>query len=286
MNTKITEKSSANKPLVTVIVPAYNHEKYIEACLKSVVEQTYENMQIIVLNDGSKDKTGFMIEKFIEKQNRKIEYISKDNEGLCKTLNRALKISKGKYIATIASDDIWSPNKIEEQVNFLEENKSVGLVYSDAYFLKMEKKTTMKYSEYKPKIKKHFKNSIQNVNMYESLLVENVILAVTVVTRKECFDKVGFFDDSLKYEDYDMWLRIAKHYPIGYIDKPLAYYRIHDANISNNTRFMLIGALQAIKKQFKEEPLKSRPQKSIVLCLMFLFTALKNRVNKIYRVRR
>lgn len=79
-----------DKPLVTVIVPAYNHENYIEDCLNSVVAQSYNNMQIIVFNDGSKDKTDYVIKKFIEKSGRKIEYISKENEGLCKTLNKGL----------------------------------------------------------------------------------------------------------------------------------------------------------------------------------------------------
>lgn len=286
MNAKITGGGSMKNPLVTVIVPAYNHEKYIEDCLKSIVEQTYDNMQIIVLNDGSKDRTGIVIERFIGNQKRKIEYISKENEGLCKTLNKALRQSKGEYIAIIASDDIWLPNKIEEQVKFLEENKNIGLVCTDAYFFKDSEKTDIKYSDYKPRLKKYFKNSIQNVNIYESLLTENLILAVTVMIRKECFDKVGLFDESLKYEDYDMWLRISKYYPIGYLDNALAYYRMHDTNVSNNVSFMLTGALQAIVKQFKEKPLKSKPQKAIILFIIFLLTILKNKINKTFRIRR
>lgn len=273
------------RPLVTVIVPAYNHENYVEDCLRSVVEQTYDNLQIIVFNDGSKDNTGQVIEKFIEKQQRKIEYVSKENEGLCKTLNKGIERSEGEYIATIASDDIWFPNKIEEQVNFLENNKNIGLVFSDAFFLKGNVKTKMKYSEYKTRLRKHFKNSIQNANFYESLLIENLVVAVTVMTRKECFDRVGIFDESLKYEDYDMWLRISKYYPIGYLDKPLAYYRIHTTNISNNTSLMLTGALQIIMKQFKEEPLKNKAYKFILLA-MFLLKTFKNRINKVLRIRR
>lgn len=275
-----------DKPLVTVIVPAYNHENYIEDCLNSVVAQSYNNMQIIVFNDGSKDKTDYVIKKFIEKSGRKIEYISKENEGLCKTLNKGLAMSKGKYVAVIASDDMWLPNKIQQQVDFLESNRNVGLIYSDAYFLKWEIKTDMKYSDYKPKLKKIFKNSIQNINMYEHLMTENLVIALTTMVRKECFDKVGYFDEKLKYEDYDMWLRIAKIYPIAYIDAPLAYYRIHDTNISNNMTFMITGTLQTILKQIREEPLKSKPFKSIFLLVVFFMTILKNKINKFFNVRR
>jgi len=271
-----------NKPLVTVIVPAYNHENYIEACLKSVVEQTYDNMQIIVFNDGSTDRTGFVIEQFIKTHEIEIEYISKENEGLCKTLNKGLAMSKGQYIAIIASDDIWLPNKIEEQVSLLEKNRNLGLVCTDAYFLRGEIETKVRYSDYKTKLKRYFKNSVQNTNIYEALLVENFILAVTVMTRKECFNIVGVFDESLKYEDYDMWLRISSNYPIGFIDTPLAYYRTHENNISNNTGLMLRGALQSISKQFeKNNSLEKKPIKKIVLLFRFFLNVSRNRIAKI-----
>lgn len=181
---------------------------------------------------------------------------------------------------------MWLPNKIQQQVDFLESNRNVGLIYSDAYFLKWEIKTDMKYSDYKPKLKKIFKNSIQNINMYEHLMTENLVIALTTMVRKECFDKVGYFDEKLKYEDYDMWLRIAKIYPIAYIDAPLAYYRIHDTNISNNMTFMITGTLQTILKQIREEPLKSKPFKSIFLLVVFFMTILKNKINKFFNVRR
>lgn len=269
-----------NNPLVSVIVPAYNHELYIEDCLKSIVSQTYDNLEIIIINDGSKDNTGLVIEKFIEVQNRKIKYISKENEGLCKTLNMGLKLSKGKYIAFIASDDLWVSTRIEKQINFLENNKNIGLVYSDAYFIKDNKKTEIKYSDYKPRISRYFKDSIQNTNIYELLLVDNFIIALTVLVRRECYDKAGIFDESLKIEDYDMWLRITKYYPIGYIDVPLAYYRLHKTNVSNNMRLMLGEAIKTIFKQFKEEPLKSQPHKIPILFISFFLNALKYKLIK------
>lgn len=279
-------KDKPNKPLVTVIVPAYNHELYIEECLKSVINQTYPHLQVIVINDGSKDNTGYIIEKFIGVQGRPIEYLTKNNEGLCKTLNLGIELANGKYIAFIASDDMWLPSRIEEQVLFLEQNNNIGLVFSDAYFMRYDNPTTIKYSDYKPRIKKHFLNSIQNRNIYEALLVENIILSLTVLIRKECFEKVGFFDISLKYEDYDMWLRVCRQYPIAFIDKPLAYYRTHDSNLSNNTKIMLIGALQAIFKQYKQHPIRRRPIKAAVLLTKFMFTIVKNRINKFINFRR
>ncbi len=271
------------KPLVTVILSAYNHEEYVEECLKSIVEQTYSNLQILVYNDGSKDNTGKVIEDFIKNQDKKIEYISKDNEGLCKTLNKGLDRAEGQYIAIIASDDIWLPNKIEEQVNFLENNQNIGLVFSDAYFIRGNARTEEKYTQYKKGLSRHFEHSVQKRNLYEALLVENFVIAITVMVRKECFERVGQFDGSLKFEDYDMWLRISKNYPFGFLDKPLAYYRMHETNVSNDAFFMLKGALQAIKKQYKENPLKKRYIKKTILFSRFLFTVLKNRVRRVFK---
>ena len=274
------------EPLVTVIVPAYNHELYIEECLRSVICQTYSNLEIIVINDGSKDKTDDVIKNFLKTQKTHIEYINKNNEGLCKTLNMGIGLAKGEYITFIASDDVWLPNRIEQQILIMQNNKNVGLVCTDAYFMRGTNPTTLRYSDYKPKVKKLFLNSIQNTNMYEEMLVDNIILALTVLVKKECFNKVGLFDESLKYEDYDMWLRICKVYPIAYIDIPLAYYRTHENNASNNTKMMLIGALQAISKQYKSTKLINKPFKKCKLFVKFLLNVLKNRVTKNLKVKR
>jgi alpha-1,3-rhamnosyltransferase len=272
-------------PLVTVIIPAYNHEKYIEECLNSVCAQTYNNLQIIVINDGSKDNTGNIIRKFIEDRDAKIEYIEKENEGICKTLNLGLLKANGKYIALLASDDFWMPTRVEEQVMFLERNEyenklKIGLVYTDAYFVKGNTITQSKYSDYKPGIRKYFTDSIQNRNLFDILMVDNIIIALTVLIRKECFDKVGNFDISLKCEDLDMWLRISKEYEIAYIDKPLAYYRIHGTNVSGSASVMIRENLKTIAKQFKSYPLKRKPLKAIILFFRFCARKIINKIVK------
>lgn len=270
----------AMEPLVTVIIPAYNHEKYIEECLESVINQTYPNLEIIVINDGSKDNTDSIIRRFVALKSRNITYLSKENEGLCKTLNIGLEMTHGKYVSFIASDDAWLPSRIEEGVLFLESNRNIGMVFSDAFFTNFNEKSALKYSEYKPKIKKLFKNSIQNSNIYEAMLVENIVLALTVLIRKECIDNVGIFDESLEFEDYDMWLRVTSKYPIAYIDKPLAFYRIHDSNISNSSKIMLKGALQSIRKQYRTGPVVMKKSKLALLIVKFVLTAIKNRAVK------
>ena len=270
-----------NNPLVSVIIPAYNHEKYIIDCLKSVINQTYSNIEIIVINDGSTDSTERVIKEFINSTNNDINFISKRNEGICKTLNKGLNIAKGKYISYLASDDMFAPQMIEKQVKFMENNKSIGLVCTDAYFIDIDKITNKKYTSYKPIIKKCFKKGIQNKDIFEVLLTGNIILALTTLIKKECFEVLGPFDENLIFEDYDMWVRITKEYPIGFIDEPLGYYRIHDLNFSNkNLLVYLRTTIRILQKQFSEEPIKNRHIKKIIILIKFFYTLLKNKINK------
>lgn len=274
-----------HNPLVSVIIPAYNHEMYIEEAIQSVINQTYKNIELIVINDGSTDGTGSIITNFIEKNNNfNIEYLSKPNEGICRTLNKGLELAKGKYVALLASDDMCMPDRIEKQLQLMEENANIGLVFSDHFFMRFNQITQLKATDYKPNIRKCFINNIQNVNMYEKLLTENIIPALTVFVRKECFDKVGGFDNNLWAEDYDMWLRISKEYPIAFIDEPLAYYRIHDSNLSHTAvsfdTFKIIRAI--MKKQYNDKPLKHQHLKKTYLFIKLWYTLIKNRLIRVW----
>jgi alpha-1,3-rhamnosyltransferase len=276
-----------DNPLVSVIIPAYNHELYIEEALQSVVDQTYPNIELIVINDGSTDGTAKVITDFISRhQNHNIQFINKQNEGVCKTLNKGLEMSTGEYVAFLASDDLWLSDRVSIQVRFLEKNENIGMVFSDAWFLRFNTKTDIRWSDYKPGINNYFKNSIQNTDMYRVLLTQMIIPALTVMIRKQVLNEVGFFDENLVYEDDDMWLRIALKYPIAYIDIPLALYRIHDSNISSNTRFMVKGMIQTIRKHLRMEPLKNQPLIRVVIINQLAFNLISNRIKKLFKIRK
>jgi alpha-1,3-rhamnosyltransferase len=276
-------------PLVNVLVPAYNHEQYVEEALQSVVDQTYKNIELIVINDGSTDGTSGVIKKYIENNPEpRITFLEQTNEGICKTLNRGLKHAKGKYIAVLASDDLWSPDKIEKQVQLMERNDNIGLVFSDHYFMRGREITNIKATDYKPNIRKCFIKSIQNVNIYERLMIENIIPALTVLMRRDCIDKMGGFDTNLIAEDFDMWLRMAKEYPFAYIDEPLAFYRIHETNLSN--RVMSFWGIKLIMKilikQYRDLPLKNQPFRVAYLFVRFWLTITLNRLKKAFFIQR
>ena len=271
-----------HKPLVSVIMPAYNHELYVEEALQSVINQTYKNIEFIIINDGSTDRTSEVIEKFIKiHQNENIQFVNKNNEGVCKTMNMGLAMATGDYIAFLASDDKWIENKIEAQIAFMENNKNIGLVCSDAYFTKFNIDTTIKWSNYKEGMDQYFKKGIQNCNMHEVLLARPLLCAVTVMLRCEIFNEVEYFDEQLPGEDTDMWLRVARKYPIGYIDQPLVYYRMHSTNFSNSMPALISGLFLIMRKHFREEPLRHAPLKKIKISIA-LFVNLT--ITKIKRV--
>jgi len=152
-------------------MPAYKHELYIEEALQSVINQTYKKIEFIIINDGSADRTAEIIKNFIKinQDKKNIQFVNKQNEGVCKTLNKGLAMATGDYFAFIASDDKWIENKLEAQVAFMENNRNIGLVCSDAYFTKYNQDTNLKWSDYKVGMEQHFKKGIQNCNMYEVL---------------------------------------------------------------------------------------------------------------------
>lgn len=268
-------------PLVSVIMPAFNHELYIAEALQSIGNQTHKNIELIVINDGSTDRTAEIIEEYIKKNSDKnIKYLNKRNEGVCKTLNKGLEMSTGDYIAFLASDDLWLPDRLAIQLEFMENNKNIGMVFADTWFLNLTSKTNSKWSDYKPQIKNYFKNGIQNTDLYALLLTQPLVPALTVLIRRKVLLDVGFFDEDLVYEDHDLWLRIAMHYPLGYIHQPLAFYRIHGTNISNDTSFMIKGMFQTVRKHLNMGAFKNKPLKKMKIVFLLTINLLVNRLKK------
>lgn len=271
-----------SEPLISVIVPAYNHEDYVTECLESLAAQTYPNMEVLVIDDGSKDGTKATIETFLQVTNRPVfSFVSRPNAGLCATLNEGLSKAKGDYIAFIASDDIWLPEKLSRQILYMEENPGTGLVFSDAYIMRGTKQTNEKWTDYKRMLRNFFYQGRALPGVYERLMIYTFIPALTVILRKSVLDTVGYFDERLAYEDDDMWLRFARKTDLAFIDEPLATYRMHATNISNSKYFMLKGYAQTIRKHLGEEPLKSRPLWAVKIILHAIFAIIISRIKKI-----
>lgn len=218
-----------NYPLVSVICLCYNQAKYIVESLESVKNQTYQNLEIIIWDDASKDNSVEIIETWIS-QNPELKITftkNKENKGICKTLNEAQSLTKGKYIQLLALDDILLPNKISQHVEILENSSpKEALVFTDAYLIDSESK--MYQNRFIAYHKRYY--TLHSGNFFEDLLKENYIPAMTILFKKDCLIEIGSWDETLVYEDFDILLRLAKKYDFIFDDKPSAKYRFHSEN--------------------------------------------------------
>lgn len=231
-----------NLPLVTVIVPSYNHEKYISYCIRSIVQQSYTNIQLIVLDDGSTDNSVSIIQKL---SNEHGFYFEKQaNLGLCKTLNKAIKkYAKGKYICIVASDDYWTLDKVERQVAFLENNDDYAMVFGMVNIVNDDNEVLGVLGE----------NIIDLDLQFEGIFLDNKVIAPTVMIRKDTIESLGGYNESSYIEDWDLWLKVVALYKIGFIKEIQGFYRRHNANMSSNL-LKMENAKTAIVNQWIDHP--------------------------------
>lgn len=241
-------------PLVSVLIPAYNHENYIQETIESIINQTYPNIELIILDDGSKDKTWEKITELKPKcENRfvKIHFETKQNEGTCITLNKLLKLSSGEFVYIIASDDLAKPQAIEKEVKFLQNNPDYALAVGDNEYVdsmgkqifRTPKAFTSNIKNAKYKTVKEFLSSKLKIDFlsddfgsYKTLYKENYIPNGYLI-RKNIFETIGNFTKNAPLEDFWLMLQISKYKKMKYIDEILFSYRIHDTNtIGNSTR--------------------------------------------------
>ena len=241
-------------PLVSVLIPAYNHENYIQETIESIINQTYPNIELIILDDGSKDKTWEKITELkpiCENRFVKIHFETKQNEGTCITLNKLLKLSSGEFVYIIASDDLAKPQAIEKEVKFLQDNPDYALAVGDNEYVdsigkqifRTQKAFTSNIKNAKYKTVKEFLSSKLKIDFlsddfgsYKTLYKENYIPNGYLI-RKNIFETIGNFTKNAPLEDFWLMLQISKYKKMKYIDEILFSYRIHDTNtIGNSTR--------------------------------------------------
>ena len=199
---------------VSVIIPGYNMAEFSVKAVESVLNQTYKNIELIFVDDGSTDNTREKIAPYTGR----LRYISKANGGACSARNLGIRESTGEIIAMLDCDDMYLPQKIEECVNFLQEHPDHGLVHTDAYVVDEH--------DHVIGMDRHRERNCSGW-ITDKLNMTNFICNPTVVFRKKCLEKTGGYDETLfPPADWDLWLRISEHYEIGYISSPLSQYRM------------------------------------------------------------
>ncbi|PIQ89482.1 MAG: hypothetical protein COV72_02955 [Candidatus Omnitrophica bacterium CG11_big_fil_rev_8_21_14_0_20_42_13] len=215
---------------VSVIIPTHNCARYLPEAIDSVLNQTYQDFEIIVVDDGSTDNTKTIIEEYIDKFPGKIHYLYQEHRGPGSARNLGIKKSSGEYIAFQDSDDLWLPEKMKKQINLLEQDIEIKLVFSDMQQRNENKIVNKSYLN-----EKGLCDNIQGENLSLELAKANFIFTPTVIVKKNVFSTVGLFNEDYRIgEDYDMWLRIAKRFKINIINEPLVIRRLRGLSVSHN----------------------------------------------------
>jgi len=227
-------------PVVSVNLCCYNSERYLRETLESIVNQTYRNWELVIINDGSTDSTETVVKEYADR-GFPIVYYYQQNQGLGYSRNEALKRSRGKYIAFIDHDDIWLPEKLERQVAVFENNINVDFVYTDYYVIRNNKRIIK------------FGNKQPEGDVFKSFLCSYPVHVSTAMARRKAVDKLSsFFNPDLHLtEEYDLFMRLLYISKAAYINKPLATYRYHPDMTSITKEIRLIRETISVIETFK-----------------------------------
>jgi glycosyltransferase involved in cell wall biosynthesis len=230
-------------PKVSIVIPAYNAMKYLPETVATVFHQTYEDYEVIIVNDGSTDDVALWV---TELNHPKIRLISQENQGLSGARNTGISHAQGDYVALLDADDLWHPTKLEKQVKLLDRFPGAGLVYTWTALMSESGQLTGRFFGAKDEGK-----------VWKKLIEFNVVGCGSVpLIRRTCFDKVGLFDRNLRsfVEDWDLWLRMAPYFDFKVVSEPLVYYRQLPSSASRNWEAMAISYQIVIEKNFNAAP--------------------------------
>lgn len=231
-------------PLVSVIISSYNHEKYIEECLLSVINQSYPNIELIVVDDGSNDNTAKKIEVLQEKYG--FSFHAQENQGLAKTLNSCIARANGEFVAPFGSDDVMLPERVATQVEYMQGKPEVGVCAGNIEQIDSRGNPLPKRNKNRPFRRLDFDDIF--------CAKKDGAPAPTLLFRKDILLSVGGFDPQIEIEDLPILLKITKAGCfVDVLQETLAKYRVHETNTYKNRRLMIESVLKTYR-QFEDHP--------------------------------
>ncbi|MGR3310382.1 MAG: glycosyltransferase [Candidatus Brocadiales bacterium] len=234
-------------PRVSVIIPTYNSATFLPEAIESVFAQTYKDYEIIVIDDGSTDNTKEVLNPYFDK----IKYIYQQNHGAGSARNTGIKHSQGEYIAFLDADDIWLPEKLHIQANYLDNNPEIAMVYSQCLQVSTDGRLTKKRSR---------DRNLPSGEVFNILFLHNFVFTSTVVVRNRVLSAIGLFDESFTIsQDRDLWLRVAGEFKVSGIHKPLCKYRNAGGSLSKNREILFEEKRRVIEKHYKLSKDLGRP---------------------------
>ena len=250
-----------NKPIISIIMNCYNGEAFLNEAINSITKQTFENWELIFFDNNSIDKSEKIAKSF---KDSRIKYFKSDRLlNLYDARNLAVKKTNGDYISFLDTDDMWTKDKLEKQINFIKKNSNYKILYSNYYVLKNNEKQIM------------YKNELPSGFITQKLLDFYGIGINTAFLDKSIFDQYNFKKDLNIIGDFDFFIKTSKKFEIGYISDPLTFYRIHENSFTKKNYKMYINELSNWIRENEKTLLKNnyslKKQKFYVIKLKIKF---------------
>lgn len=259
---RVVEESA---PVVSVVIPTYNMSKYVGSAIRSVLNQSFQSLEIHVVDDGSTDDTAEAIAEFSSES--RLKCLFQNHSGLSTARNEGIAKSSGRYIAFLDADDVWMQRKLERQLALLEGDPEIGVVYCAFRFINSEGVI----------LPRRWKAPPKHGSLYEDLMFGNVIAGSgsAVLVRRGLLSRAGLFDESLPTcEDQDMWRRLSRICKFHYLDEVLVQIRVHSSSIQADIDRMADGRVKYLRKLISETPDEFRHHLPQVSHLTFVELAL------------
>lgn len=232
------------QPLVSILIPVYNHAQYIEECLNAIPALNYPNIEVLICDDGSKDNSYAMAENWIQQHPEiKAKLFRQDNQGVCKTLNRLIRESSGEYITLCASDDVLAKDGIAQRVKLLEADSTKLACIGDAVVINELSFVT---SQSAMKILYSASYDLLQTDIVRELVLRWSVVGPTLLIRKSAYFNLGFYDSELLVEDREFFLRLLSKDALIFYPYSVAAYRIHSNNSSRKSYSSRVKILQQI----------------------------------------
>jgi glycosyltransferase involved in cell wall biosynthesis len=233
--------TTVQNDLVSVIIPNYNHAQYVGEAIQSVLDQTYRNFEIIVVDDGSTDNSREVVAKF----GNQVHYIWQENQGLSAARNTGIRAAQGEFIGLLDADDLYEPDFINTLVSALKANPEADAVYCAAQFVDLMNNP----------LPQQTRQMVLPAQLYNTLLNGGFFPPLCFFAHKYCYEQTGLFDKSFQgCADWDMWLRISGRFTVISANQILARYRVVPQSMSSDPIYMLNERLAVLKKHFSKEP--------------------------------
>jgi glycosyltransferase involved in cell wall biosynthesis len=235
-----------NNPTVTVIIPSYNREKYVHQTIDSALSQKYDNIEVVVVDDGSTDRSREILEMYGNRI-RLLEHEGRANRGQSAAINLAMRSTGGEYVAILDSDDVWTDDKLEKQVDYLERHPEIGIVYGNGFAIDENGKILYKL------IPPGHREASDPSRM---LLECHFNIPSNALVRRSAFDRAGEFDETLRSsQDHDMAIRLLEVTKAAFLDETVWYYRRHpDTQSTKHTKRRWMNGFKILDKACSRYP--------------------------------